>query len=215
MNADNDTGLLRKIFDAIPSMVFVVDEDVCIHEFNSAAADFLLIERAAILKRRGGEILHCIHSKETPGGCGRAPDCEGCVIRNSVNTAYNGNRVVRSRSKMEVLREGDKTEIYALITASPFEFKGKNLILLVIEDISIIAELQRLIPICSVCHKIKDEEETWGRIEAYFKEHWDVNFTHGYCPDCLQKEKVKLRELIKAKTGATSDAKNHVGDLKN
>jgi PAS domain-containing protein len=206
VNNENES-LLRKIFDAMPSMVFVVDADVKIHEYNKTAADFLLIERLAILKHRGGEILHCIHSTEAPEGCGAALFCEGCVIRNSVKSASEGNRVERVRTKMEVLKGGNKTEIYALITANPFTYHGKNLVLLVIEDISVIAELQRMIPICSVCHKIRDEKKAWSQLEAYFNENWDVDFSHSLCPDCYKKEMDKLDEEFRPEPGDSADAK--------
>jgi hypothetical protein len=207
MNDKNQSGLLRKIFDAIPSMVLVVDDDVKIYEYNKAAADFLLEERLAILKHRGGEILHCIHSTEAPEGCGRSPFCEGCMIRNSVKSAYEGNRIKRVRTKMEVLKGENKTEIYALITATPFTYEDQKLVLLVIEDISVIAELQRMIPICSVCHKIRDEKKVWSQIEAYFKDNWDVDFSHSYCPDCYKKEMDKLDKIFGTEPGASTDAK--------
>ena len=168
----------------MPSMVFVVDKDVRVHEFNKAAADYLGINRSAVLKHRGGEILKCLHATETPEGCGHAPFCEGCVVRNSVKNAFDGNHVERARAKMELIRGEHKDEIYAHISASPFSYKKKNLVLLVIEDISILSELKRIIPICSICHKIRDQNEVWSRIEAYFKDNWDVDFSHGYCPEC-------------------------------
>jgi hypothetical protein len=176
-------------------MVFVVDEDVNVQECNKAAADFLLVDRHAVLKHRGGEILQCINSTKTPEGCGHAQFCKRCVVRNSVTSAYQDNRVVRARTKMEVIREGAKTNLYALITATPFAYKDQKLVLLVIEDISVIAELQRMITICSICHKIRDEKEAWSQIEAYFKNNWDVDFSHGYCPECYQQEMEKLGKL--------------------
>ena len=106
--------------------------------------------------------------------------------------AFKGNRVVRRRTKIEQRRGGEKLDIYAFITASPFLFKGRQLVLLVIEDLSEISELQRLIPICSVCKQIRDEKETWSRVESYFKEHWDVDFTHGLCPKCYKSELKKI-----------------------
>lgn len=36
MNRDEHTGLLRTVFDALPSLVFIVDEDVRIEEVSSA-----------------------------------------------------------------------------------------------------------------------------------------------------------------------------------
>jgi hypothetical protein len=75
----------------------------------------------------------------------------------------------------------------------------------VIEDISAIAELQRIISICSVCRKVRDDEKTWLRVEAYFKNHWDVDFSHGLCPDCYKIEMDKLRTDIEVEQMAPTD----------
>jgi len=192
-----DKDILRSVFDAIPSLIFVVDDDVRIQEYNAAAAELLLLKRPSVLKRRGGEVLNCLHAVDVPEGCGRGPMCKDCVIRNSVTEAFQGNRVVRRRKKLEILRDGNKIEIYALITASPFYYKERPLVLLVIEDISEIAELRRLIPICSICKKVRDDKESWSRLEAYFKDHWDVDFSHGYCPECYKIEMDKLKSDLK------------------
>jgi hypothetical protein len=65
--------------------------------------------------------------------------------------------------------------------------------LLVIEDISEIAALYRMIFICPVCGKMQDEQKTWMRVESYFKNHWDIDCSHNYCPDCFQREMDKFR----------------------
>lgn len=202
MNVKNSGGtdILRSVFDAIPSFIFVVDDDVRIQDYNAAAAELLLLQRSAVLKRRGGEVLNCLHAADVPEGCGRAPLCKDCVIRNSVAEAFQGNRVVRRRKKLEILRDGNKIEIYALITASPFYYKKRPLVLLVIEDISEISELQRMIPICSICKKVRDDKKSWFRLEAYFKDHWDVDFSHGYCPECYKSEMEKIEKEIRAES---------------
>jgi PAS domain-containing protein len=199
-------GMLRTVFDAIPSLIFIVDDDVRIQEFNAAAAELLAGSREAILKRRGGDVLNCLHATGSPEGCGRASFCNNCVIRDSVTQALQGNRVVRRRTKIEMLRNGTRLEMYALITASPFRFKSNPFVLLVIEDISEIAELQRLIPICSICKEIRDEKEAWSRMEVYFKEHWDVDFSHSLCPKCYQAEMEKMkqdRQAVRSDTAPT------------
>ena len=193
MNEKEKRDMLRAVFDALPSLVFVVDQDVRIQEYNTAASDLLIAERKTVLKQRAGEILHCIHSSEVQEGCGRAPFCKDCIIRNSVTEVFQGNRVVRRRTRMELIRDGNKIEIYALITASPFSFQDRPLVLLVIEDISEIAELCRMIPICSVCGKLRDDKESWMRVETYFKNSWGVDVSHGYCPDCFKIEMDKLK----------------------
>jgi PAS domain-containing protein len=190
-HAEEDT-MLRAVFDALPSLVFVVDQDVRIQEYNAAASELLMADRATVLKRRAGDILHCIHAGETAEGCGRAPFCKDCVVRDSVTEAFHGKCVVRRHDRMEMVRDTTIKEMYALITASPLSYKGRSLVLLVIEDVSEIAELYRMIPICSHCGKVRDEQESWMRIESYFKDNWAVDFSHGICPDCYASEMEKM-----------------------
>jgi PAS domain-containing protein len=190
-----DDDMFRSLFNAIPSFAFVVDDDVRIQEYNTAASELLSDERAAVLNRRGGEALHCLHANEVPEGCGHAPFCKNCVIRNSVNEAFQDTHVVRRRTTLEILSNGKKLEVFALITAAPFHYQQHQLlVLLIIEDISELTELKRLIPICCICKKVRDDKESWIRFEAYFKDKLDVSFSHGYCPECFKNESAKLRE---------------------
>ncbi len=202
MNNSSHTPMVKYVFDALPSIIFVVDDDVRIQEYNRTASEFLQSTRSSVLKRRGGEVLHCLHATDVPEGCGRGPFCKNCIIRQSVTDAFHGNRIARRRARIEIIRNGGKTEIYGLITASPFDYQGKPLVLLVIEDISEIAELQKMIPICSVCRKIRDDEESWSRIEAYFKKQWDVDFSHCLCPECYEIEREKLEAHAKKASGS-------------
>ncbi len=47
--------------------------------------------------------------------------------------------------------------------------------------------LSGLIPICSSCKKIRDDEGFWHKLETYISNHSDAKFTHGLCPDCVDK----------------------------
>ena len=49
-------------------------------------------------------------------------------------------------------------------------------------------ELEGIIPICSHCRRLRDEEDSYQQLEAYFeKQHSGFVFSHGICPDCLAK----------------------------
>jgi GAF domain-containing protein len=47
--------------------------------------------------------------------------------------------------------------------------------------------LQALLPICAWCKRIRDDKGYWDQIEAYFHKHTGADFTHGICPQCLEK----------------------------
>ena len=53
--------------------------------------------------------------------------------------------------------------------------------------LSEIKTLQGILPICSHCKKIRNDNESWEQIEAYLSAHSDAQFSHGICPDCIRK----------------------------
>jgi len=44
--------------------------------------------------------------------------------------------------------------------------------------------LQGLLPICSSCKKIRDEQGRWNPIETYIRSRSEADFSHGICPEC-------------------------------
>ncbi len=47
--------------------------------------------------------------------------------------------------------------------------------------------LHGLLPICSYCKKIKDDNGAWHQLESYFRSHAEVEFSHGICQECGEK----------------------------
>lgn len=50
-----------------------------------------------------------------------------------------------------------------------------------------VRRLQGIIPICVHCHSVRRDPETWQRLDAYVAEHSDAKFSHGICPNCLER----------------------------
>ena len=48
--------------------------------------------------------------------------------------------------------------------------------------------LRGLLPICAWCKRIRDDRGYWKQVETYIQEHTEANFTHGICPECLQRQ---------------------------
>ena len=47
--------------------------------------------------------------------------------------------------------------------------------------------LSGLLPICSSCKNIRDDQGYWNRLEVYIQQHSDATLTHGICPDCARR----------------------------
>jgi PAS domain S-box-containing protein len=47
--------------------------------------------------------------------------------------------------------------------------------------------LSGMLPICSSCKKIRNDEGYWEQLENYIRDHSGAEFSHGLCPDCTKK----------------------------
>ena len=51
-----------------------------------------------------------------------------------------------------------------------------------------VQQMERLLPICSYCHKIREGEEgPWETLESYVGARTGSSFSHGVCPDCEER----------------------------
>lgn len=55
------------------------------------------------------------------------------------------------------------------------------------EALARIKRLHGLLPICAWCKKIRNDQDYWEQVEDYIGTFIEVQFTHGICPDCLEK----------------------------
>jgi hypothetical protein len=182
-----DDDLWQSVFSAMPQPMFVVDDDVRLMAFNPAAQGMVDKAFETVFRRRSGEVFNCVHNSDSPHGCGHGPACGDCVIRNSVKTAIAGQTVTRQRTGMEMVRGNSIHTAELLVTASPFKHEGQPLALLILEDITELSALRRLLPICASCKKVRDDHDYWQTVERYFAANLNVDFSHGICPDCAQK----------------------------
>lgn len=58
----------------------------------------------------------------------------------------------------------------------------------VIHDITELKQLRGIIPICCKCKQIRDDQGYWNQLEQYISEHSDALFSHGICPNCIERE---------------------------
>jgi hypothetical protein len=55
------------------------------------------------------------------------------------------------------------------------------------QALSEIKELRQMIPICAWCHSIRNDRGFYERIEVYLGKITGAGFTHGICPNCVEK----------------------------
>jgi hypothetical protein len=175
----------RAVLDAFPAPVFIADMQLVIEDMNQAAREFAAFGDAAVGRQLCGEVLRCARMSEENVRCGRSSFCRDCVIRQCVLAAGKGVQTVRQWCPMKLRVDGETSEITFLLSVSPFELAGRMRCLVVLEDVSEIVQLRRLLPTCSHCGKVRSDAQYWQTVQDYLRTYTSVQFTHGLCPDCL------------------------------
>jgi len=49
-----------------------------------------------------------------------------------------------------------------------------------------VKQLGGLLPICSYCKKIRDDQNYWEQVESYVGKHSEAKFSHSICPQCYE-----------------------------
>ena len=136
--------LIEQLMDAIAGFIFLVDGDVSILDYNSSAGRLLGSGRHEVLRRRGGDVLHCVHSKDVAEGRGRGEFCKTCLVRDSVNRAMTGRKCVRRRARMQLEAGNGVSELYILVSAAPLAGQGRPKVLLILQENGEVLQLQSL-----------------------------------------------------------------------
>jgi hypothetical protein len=180
----SDALYLRGILDALPAPLFVVDAGVCMLDMNRAAAEFIEAEADMLGHRLCGEVLRCARLLQAGTACGKTPHCPQCPLRQAILSAHAGRPVIRRWARMQLLIDGRQRDVCFLASATAFESKGAPLVVLQLEDVTDLAELRALLPICSGCGKIRSGDDYWHSVQDYLRKHTPLQFSHGLCPEC-------------------------------
>jgi len=63
-----------------------------------------------------------------------------------------------------------------------------------------VKQLRGLLPICSYCKKIRDDQNYWQRLESYLSQHSGARISHSVCPECYEHHvKPDLEQLRRRK----------------
>jgi len=103
------------------------------------------------------------------------------VIMTGYGTLSSAIEAVRLSADDYLLKPCDPEEIYFRMESSREKLEYRKKVTL----------YEGLLPICSVCSKVRDDAGTvgkpgnWYNLDDYFKKNGSVSFTHSYCPECV------------------------------
>lgn len=66
--------------------------------------------------------------------------------------------------------------------------------------------MEGLVPICSYCKGIRDDQGYWSTVEKFIEEYSDVGFTHGVCDECIKKHFPEVSDILLNSSGKYDSA---------
>lgn len=98
---------------------------------------------------------------------------------------------VRYHSKA-YLNQCQRDEAYRALRESQQQLLESNASLLAVnqklgEALSDVKQLTGLLPMCSYCKRVRNDQNYWDQIELYLSKHSDLRLSHGVCEECFGK----------------------------
>ncbi len=189
-NADqNAKRVWQATFDAVPDLVFTVDDNFMIQRVNRSMAERLGADPEELIGRPCHQVIH--HCNHLPTECPHST-------------------AVALKKECRLERWEDILDGYFITTISPILDNTGQIIgwIHVCRDITerrqieeerelLVCDLEHalgevktlsgMLPICSNCKNIRDDKGYWKQIEEYLVHHSDASFSHGICPHCMNK----------------------------
>lgn len=60
------------------------------------------------------------------------------------------------------------------------------------EALARVKQLSGLLPMCSYCKRVRNDNNYWSQIEAYLAENSDLQLSHGVCGDCFERQAIDM-----------------------
>lgn len=180
------------LYNFAPVGYFTFGENGAIREVNLAGADLLGFEREKLLNRRFQVFLV---QEDIPLFNNFCRDLFETKINQSCEVRINKENMPPITVMIEGVYYCNKERYSGQIRATVIdiserkkaEAEKEKLIHELKEALDKVKLLSGLLPICSNCKKIRNEEGYWEHLETYISKNSEALFSYSLCPDCAEK----------------------------
>ena len=187
MALTSQTEVLRSFMNAITESAFLVGTDGVVLAANDVFSDRL--------GRKYGDVVGSRLERILPEDVaqGRMEYIRE-IIRTGKPVRFEDRRLDRHIHNSVYPVFGHRGEVLSaaiigvdITERTVIEEERERLIAELQKTLAAIKTLHGIIPICSSCKKIRDDEGSWKQLETYISEHTDAAFSHGVCTECAKK----------------------------
>ncbi|MDO9026302.1 MAG: PAS domain S-box protein [bacterium] len=174
------------VLDQVNDVIMIHDYNGRIIYFNEATLKMRGFSRSELIKMKMAQITAPQYREMMPSRMKEIREKGGLVFEAST-----------------LNQDGSSTPVE--VHASLIEMDGVPMVLSIARDVSLrreheqardrllkelqtamikIKTLNGMIPICSNCKKLRNDDGYWQQVEEYLRQHTDADFSHGLCDQC-------------------------------
>jgi PAS domain S-box-containing protein len=198
------------LVEALPAIVYVaepVPPYATIYVSRQVEGLGFTLEEWLAKPDRWLEILHeedrerVLRTSEQAFAEGGESDLEYRVVAKdgSVHWLHDRGRFVRGEGGEPICWQGVLLDVTARKAA---EAEREALIAGLQGALAEIRTLSGLLPLCSYCRKVRNDDNYWQGLEQYIAERSSAQFSHGICPECYERHVAPEVERLRARAAA-------------
>jgi nitrogen fixation/metabolism regulation signal transduction histidine kinase len=123
------------VLDLVPSTSFIVNETRQVIFANASALSALGLDSSEVIGARPGEIVKCVHARETLGGCGTTEACRVCGVVSAVLEALEDDKKSVKECRIVTEAGGATGGLDLLVTAVPISAGEGRFAVVTLHDI--------------------------------------------------------------------------------
>jgi PAS domain S-box-containing protein len=176
------------LYEFAPTGYFNLAADGTILAVNLTGARLLGLERALLLKRHftllvseaDRPVFNAFLEKTFAGE--NRECCEVALLRAEQEPLF-----VRVEAVVSAGRRECRAAVLDVADRHRAEVERERLVQELQTSLAQVKLLSGLLPICTNCKNIRNDEGYWKQIEVFISSHSEATFSHGICPECLHK----------------------------
>lgn len=128
---------LQTVFDVVNVGLLVIDEHGVVKRVNDTVPRWVGKDLSTSVAVQPGDLLGCVHALADSAGCGKAPHCGDCLIRQAFESVLRTGQPVHDvEAEATLALDGREVRLWLEVSADPLVLDGRPHVLLAMNNIT-------------------------------------------------------------------------------
>ncbi len=180
-----------RLFETVPMGLFHMRPEGTVLQVNAAFAEMIGHENPAQVSGRSA--AEFFRTPDEHSRWRESMERDGTLLRHETQFRRKDGSTIWVEISARALRDGLSGSLFYEGSVEDISQRHANeterdrLIESLQEALANVKQLSGLLPICSSCKKIRDDEGEWNPMEVYIQQRSEASFTHSFCPECVRR----------------------------